>query len=127
MARQLKKNNTKWIKFEQEPEIEFLLKPFSVLYLTKIPSETNYTPETLWETFNHSVIDWKGINGEDGKPLKCTPENKRFVAEAWYDILTFVVLESSKLSTEKEPEIKNSSKSLPGAGPRSEQSHVEIV
>ena len=107
MTLKIKKDTKKWIDYEKDPEIKFLIKPFSVLYLSKVPSEDNYTPETLWETFNQTVCDWSGIIDEDGKPVKCTEISKRAVAEQDYELLMWVVLESTKLSKEKDNEIKN--------------------
>jgi hypothetical protein len=33
-----------------------------------------------YERFDKTVIEWEGIGDENGKPIPCTPENKRMVA-----------------------------------------------
>lgn len=109
MARKIKKEKNQWIKFDKDPEIEFFLKPFTILYLKKLPSDEGFTPDLMWEMFNNSVMDWKGLNDADGKPLKCNEETKRLVAEEFDDILLFVVNQASLIKDSKvsEKEAKN--------------------
>lgn len=107
MSFKVKKNTRKWVEYEKDPEIKFLIKPFSVLYLSKLPSDENLTPELFWETFNQCVCDWSGIVDEEGKPLPCTTENKKLLAEQDIDILMWVALDVSRRSKEKEEVLKN--------------------
>ena len=92
MSRKIKKN--KWISFEEDLEIQFLVRPFSVLYLKSIPATSDISPDLMWEVFDGVVVDWKGFFDENEKPLPCTTENKRIIAEQFNDLLTFVFTQS---------------------------------
>ena len=107
MARIAKKTASRWVTFDKDPDIQFLLKPFTILYLKKIPSEEGYTPEFMWNIFDSSVVDWKGINGDDGKPLPCNSDTRRIVAEEFEDLFLFGALEVIKIKNDnKIPEIE---------------------
>jgi len=103
----LKLKNNKWITYPEDEEVQFLIKPFSVLFLTNLPTNENLSPEMLWDNFNATVVDWKGITDADGKTLKCNKDNKRFIAEQFQDILMFVFNESNKMNQRLEEETKN--------------------
>jgi hypothetical protein len=92
MPRKLQKN--KWLVLPEEKDVQFLIKPFSVLYLKTVPTDENISSELMWDVFRAVVVDWKGLQDENGKDMKCTDENKRKVAEQFNDILSFVFSES---------------------------------
>ena len=109
MARKLKKD--RWIIFPEDKDIQFQIRPFSILHLKKYPSEDQVSFEALWEVFNGAVIAWKGIEDENGKELPCNEENKRKVAEENDDLLVFVtdksVMSSTLYKKITENEVKN--------------------
>ena len=88
MARKLKSNKPTWIKFDEDPEIQFKIKPFWFLNLKVIPSG-DISPQFMGDMFVSTVVEWKGIVGEDDKPLDCNPKNKQIVAEQNMDLVIF--------------------------------------
>jgi hypothetical protein len=110
MARKLKRENFKIITFPEDKEITFKIKPMSVLYLTKFPKDGEYTPDILWEQFRTCLIDWTGIEYEDGTKIECNDKSKRKLAEEDTELFTFVIngiREYSEKDKPKEEEIKN--------------------
>lgn len=107
MSRQIKKN--RWITFPEDPEIQFLIRPFSILFLKTLPSDTSkITPSMMWDTFNSCVIQWKGLKDLNDEDLACNEVNKRAIAEHFEDILSFVFKESiNKEGDITEVEVKN--------------------
>ena len=86
-----------WIKFPEDKEVECRIRPFSLFNMTKLPNdETELSIKQIWETFNYSLLDWKGIEGEDGS-LDCNEENKRLVYDFDQELVMFIISESSKL------------------------------
>ena len=79
--KKLQKTNTKseWIGFDKDDQdVQFLIKPFSMFAMNVMPSDSdNFKISEYWSIFNYVVSDWKGIVGDDDKPLPCNKENKR--------------------------------------------------
>jgi len=104
-----KKLEAKWCTFPQDEQIQFLLKPFSLFHLTKLPSDsTEFTSEMFWSLFNEVVVDWKGIEDEDGD-IKCDEDNKKIIFDYAQDLVIFVINSSAELHGEvvTEKEAKN--------------------
>ena len=120
MARKIKNKSIEWIEFPEDKEIQFKIKPFTVLYLSKIPNQDAITPELAWEIFDNSLLDWKGIQTEDGKDLKCDSISKRLLAEQDLEILLFVVDRAMIYNKKDEKQLKNLQKSADGEVPKVE-------
>jgi len=120
MASKIKKEEGKWIKFPKNEKIQLLIKPFTVLYLSKLPTEDKVTPEMLWEVFDNSVLDWKDIPWDDGTPIKYNAVNKRKVAEQDMELLLFGFNEAFKEGSIDEETVKNLKKSANGEDPKVE-------
>ena len=63
---------TNWFKYNET--VQFNLKPFPFSSV-----KVSDFDATLWEQFKFCVVDWKGLEDEDGKKLKCDEENKQFI------------------------------------------------
>jgi hypothetical protein len=124
MKKLSKKSTTaQWIKFPDDEEIELLIRPFSLFNLNKTPTETTFTIQDMWEVFNYSLIDWKGLVGDDDKKLEVIEESKALIFDFDQSIVSFVVEQASKLreSILSVPEAKNLSTSQPGDTPKKEK------
>lgn len=106
MALSLK--NHKWIKHPEDSEIEFKIKPYSLLSLKKIPYTNEVTSDDLVNIIKYCLLDWKGIN-LDGEPLKCDDEGKDTFMALCPDLVLFIYYNtiSPKFFDDKGEEIKN--------------------
>ena len=98
----INKKNTeaKWFKFKGE--VEFLIRPFkfSVMKLDNIS-------QGMAEQFRYCIADWKGINGEDDKPLECNDENIDYLYDYYVDIRDFVFKKQEVFKKELDKQLKN--------------------
>ena len=99
----MRKINTKttegvWVKYPEDQDIQFLIRPFSIFNLQRMPSAENadFTIDEYWTIFNYCLVDWKGIYDENDKPLKCNEQNKKLIADHIQDLATFVIEEAVK-------------------------------
>jgi hypothetical protein len=97
----MKKYNTKptkgeWIALPEDEEVQIKIRPFSLFSLTKVPSADDVDMSEIWNIFNYCIIDWKGIEGEDG-PLECNEDNKRLVYDYDQDLVVFVTNHAGSL------------------------------
>jgi len=116
----MKKYNThttkgEWITLPSDEEVKFKLRPFSIFSLTKKPSEDNVDMSEMWNVFNYCVIDWKGLEGEDGS-MDCNEDNKRIVYDYDQELVVFITNESTRLREKVigGKGLKNSLTSQPG-------------
>jgi len=117
-TRKFKKETGKWIKFLEDEEIQLLIKPFTMLYLSKLPTENKVTPEFMWEVFDKSLLDWKYLKWEEDDTLiKYNAVNKRKVAEQDMELLMFVFNTAFEESVDEEM-VKNLKKSANGEVPK---------
>lgn len=69
-----------------------------------------------------TIIDWKGLEDEDGKPIPCTDKNKEIVYLGNPDLIDQVLEKADDLYKESveagEKETKNSLTAQPGMGTR---------
>jgi len=103
--------------FEEDKEVKVKVKPFSILHLTKFPSQDTFGTKELYEIFIACTIDWKGIlDSKTDKLLECNDENKTKVFEQDFELASVVVSHAISMKAQKvsEKEIKNSSPSQPG-------------
>jgi len=117
-----------WVKFVDDPDIEFLIRPFSLFSLTKLPNEDNVDMTEFWNIFNYIVLQWKGIK-INGKEAKCDEENKKIVYDYDQDLVVFAVNAAGEQreKTVTRQEIVNLKKSPDGEQPKQEKSVVRTV
>jgi len=106
------KTKGQWFDYDKDSDVKFNLRPFTVFTLTKLPSEQTLSPEDFWNIFNYSLLDWKGIVGDDDKALKCNEDNKKIVFEYDKEVVAFITGKITELRSGviPEEEIKNLSK-----------------
>lgn len=113
MAREIKKQ--RWITLPSDPEVQFLIKPYSILYVDDTPIELTsvtkmnmqFLNKTRLNAFIKCVVEWKGIT-DNGVEIECNEKNRRMVGETNLDLCEFVFTESVKDAKQiTETEIKN--------------------
>lgn len=101
----INKKNTEaeWFKYgANNSKIEFLIRPFrfSIMKLDDVS-------KGMFQQFVYCIVDWKGINGEDEKPLKCDDENKEYLYDYIDDVRDFVFKKQEILKARIEKQLKN--------------------
>lgn len=99
----IKKKNldAKWFKYEGK--VEFRIRPFkfSEATLEKIAIG-------LRDQFVFCVVDWRGIDDEDGKtPFKCTDSNKKYMYDYYKSVREFVQGKLEDIQDKWDKELKN--------------------
>jgi len=103
MARKLKDNQPRWIKFDKDPDIQFKINPFSYIKF-KIRPISFEGPAFVGNIFTMFVIDWKGITDKAGKDLVCNEANRKKIASENTDLIYFVY---NEVFSKPEPEDKD--------------------
>jgi hypothetical protein len=104
------KFNTKLLEGEWQKyndEVEFLIRPFPN---SKSPFRMDGTlsiGEYNLCVFNACVLDWRGVEDTDGKPLKCNNDNKTKVFDLDNKIYEFVIEKQASIKAQQEVEVKN--------------------
>jgi len=94
-----------WTKYNDE--VEFLIRPFPN---SKAPFKMNgdlSIGEYNWTVFNACVLDWRGIEDQEGTPLKCNTSTKQAIFDLDNKIHDFVVEKQKEIKEQRELEIKN--------------------
>lgn len=117
--RKINKKNVaaRWFDLPEDPQVKLLIRPFALRNYNRVPIDTNkVSGESLWEQFDWSLMDWKGMVGEDGKKEKCNEKNKNFVFNYDTQIMNFVLEKANELKKDvvSEESSKNSLTSQPG-------------
>jgi len=87
----------KWIEFKEAKGVSFKIRPFPVSHnVIRTSIAKNDQVESFFKIFDYCVVDWKGINGEDDKPLECNTENKKFLFDYSESIMMFVINKSAE-------------------------------
>jgi hypothetical protein len=82
----------KWIKYPDDEEVEFKIRPFPQSE-GLMPSDDEYKQAQFnWKVFNYCVLDWKGMVNEDNEPLECNEINKKFVFDYVREVFSFVII-----------------------------------
>ena len=112
-----------WVPFPDDKDVQILIRPFSLFTMTKMPNEDDVDFTEFWNIFNYCVVDWKGINDEDNKPLKCNEETKKIVYDFDQELVGFIVEQSSNAreGLVSGKAVKNLSKSPDGEDKKSEK------
>ena len=99
--------NNKWFTYKANGvTVELCLRPFPFSNMKLSVEELNMV-DNLWAQFNYCVVDWKGIDGEDDKPLECKEENKLLVFDYMSVIREFVLDKVTSLAKDIAKELKN--------------------
>lgn len=91
-----------WIVDKDDKDIQYLIKPFSIFNINKMPSEdlSQVNPSEYYIIFNHALQDWKGIVDDNDKPLACNEENKKLIYDYDQDLVSFVLEVAIKMRNE---------------------------
>lgn len=81
-----------WVKYPEDEEVEFLIRPFPSSQGLVPPDDMEGQAHFNWKIFQYCVVDWKGIIGEDDKPLECNDENKKFIFDYVREFYSFVLI-----------------------------------
>ena len=90
----------KWVKYNDDEEVEFKLRPFPMSQGMWIPDTSDDITDYTWKKFNYCVLDWKGLNDQDGTPLECTEENKQYIFDYVHEIMLWVSVQIASLTTD---------------------------
>jgi len=96
--------------FPDDKEVKIKVQPFSLIHLSKLPTESTFGVLQMHDVFMGCVLDWKGIvDGKDNKVMPCTEETKETVFDQDIELASLVVAHvvSIKLSVITEKESKN--------------------
>ena len=86
----------KWVEFKEDKGLSFKLRPFPASHNVIMSVGEFDKIEIFWRIFDYCVLDWKGINGEDDKPLECNSENKRFLFDYSEELMMFITNKASE-------------------------------
>jgi len=78
----------KWIQFEDDEDIQFLIKPLRISLMALRPDST--VSEMSLKIAQSCLMDWKGIKDVNGDDVKFTPENKMFILDSSLRITQFI-------------------------------------
>ena len=79
-----------WYIFDKDDTVEFKIRPFPLTnmligYVNKVD-----LMNLMWQKFNYCILDWKGIQDDKDKDLKCNEENKKFVFDWDEEIVIYI-------------------------------------
>ncbi len=126
-----KANAPQWFTFTKDKQIEVRIRPASLYTFPRFPNDQGdfeLTPKDFLDMCSALIVDWKGVNDEDNKPVKCSINNKILALEQIDDLSAWVMKNSTEISesikvieAKKEKDLKNLSKSPIGETPKSEK------
>lgn len=121
------KEKGKWFTYPEDKEVKFFIKPFPIAKTTIdffiFNGKTELTEDDISNgayrrmmmVCEESVLDWKGIVGDNDEPIPCNKSNKKSLFSNDIDIVVFV----SKTATADENKLiehlKNSQTSQSGS------------
>ncbi len=98
----------KWVKYGgKKSKMELLVRPFPFSDAVYERERANAFANSLWHQFNFVVQDWKGLMGEDDKPMECNEENKQFMFDYFEELREFALVEANKMSKKLNDSLKN--------------------
>ena len=115
----INKKNAKgrWYKLPTDKTVELFIIPFPFTkgifsYVSDFSEDgiNKLVENKLFQSkmmFVESLLDWKGVVGEDNKPLKCIRANKELVFDNSIDIVQFVLEVANDDKSKIVREIKN--------------------
>lgn len=94
-----------WCKYNDE--VELLIRPFPHSKLPFRADGNLSMGEYNWTVFDACVLDWRGVEDQDGNPLKCNKDNKLKVFDLDNKIYDFVFEKQAEIKKVREEEVKN--------------------
>lgn len=95
----------KWVDWEHG--VKLLLRPFPSSEGIFAPQNAKEIAEASWIRFDYCVLDWEGIEDEEGNTLECNSENKRLIFDYVEDLLSFVIVKTRQIGNEMSDELGN--------------------
>lgn len=92
-----------WFKYD-DTATEFLIRAFPTSLLKW---DEKAVMSVLYEQFDYCLIDWKGVEDQDGNNYPFTPENKKNVFDFSEPIREFVFAKARELAEAVHGELKN--------------------
>ena len=93
-----------WVDYPEGEEVKFKIRPFPMSQGMWMPDDKTDIVDFMWKRFNYCVVDWQGVDDEEGNPFNCTEENKKFIFDYAQDIMGWIssqIIESSDNLIEK--------------------------
>ena len=106
-----KKAQGEWHKFDED--VSFKIKPFPHSkwaegdFRVDKDGNADIGMEFEWFRFDACLHDWKGLEDEKGKKLKCDAANKQFIYDYEDDLRNFVVQIAFGLDEDLSKQVKN--------------------
>ena len=79
----------KWITYPDDKDIQIKIRPFPMSKGMWTGDESNLM-EFGWKRFNYCVMDWKGLEEENGKKLTCNEKNKQFIFDYLQPLMVWI-------------------------------------
>ncbi len=94
-----------WV--EWKGDVRLLLRPFAFSQGIFVPTNAKEVAEAMWVQFNYCIMDWEGIEDEDGNTLECNEENKKLLFDYVEDLLDFVFHKVKEVTSDVSDELGN--------------------
>ena len=120
----------KWFTHPDNETIQFKIKPTSIYSLKKAPGDDiEITMPDIVDMYVYSLVDWKGIDNEDGKPLKCNYDSKMAFLNQYDELAAFVITKAGEMKKELSEALasKNLPESQSGETPKKEKPVAKTV
>ena len=96
------KINTKLTKgdwVDYEAGIKFCLRPYpsSLLYPIDDPIEQ---AKQVWKMYDYCLVDWSGLETDDGKPFTYNNNNKKYIYDYYTSIRDWLIEQITNMTVE---------------------------
>ncbi len=98
----------KWISWNEK--VKFLIRAFPIDNLMLLNDQFVQQRVLGKQMLEYSVMDWDGIEDEDGKKYECNDANKDYILNYYDELGEFVVREIEKLKNLEPRSVKKTSK-----------------
>jgi hypothetical protein len=88
----------RWVTNPDDKEIRVKLRRFPVsqgMYIPGVSSESMWS--FAFKKFDYCILEWEGINNEEGNLLECNSENKKLIYDYIEDLMMWISVEIKKL------------------------------
>ena len=98
----------KWVDYNEK--VKFQIRAFPTDELKLLTDE--FTPNQVIGKImcEYSVMDWKGIEDEEGKKFECNDENKSYILNYYDEFANFIIVQVKKLKNVEPRTVKETSK-----------------
>jgi len=97
--------NEEW--FELDKDEKYLIRPFPTSQGIFFPETPEEIGATGLKKFIYCVVNWVGLENEDGTPFECNDENKTFIYNYNDEITNFILIKIHSFNVALKGEIKN--------------------